>query len=132
VQVRDAAVTVDAQFDLQVGRGKVRLRLLGPFDQTDAITGKVFIEARIQIFFSLIEPIKIKVIEVYSRNQMNFNQSVGGAFHRTGYTTCAEERANYLSFSGAQVAIEPDHQPALHKRCQQVAKRYRGAIVGQG
>lgn len=49
----------------QVGRRQVRLRPVGPFDQTEAVSSigsKVFIQPRIEKFFRKVESIKIKVI----------------------------------------------------------------------
>jgi len=50
--------------DVQVGGGQIGDGLLRPFDQADAIASEVFVQACIQIFFRLIESIKIKVIQV--------------------------------------------------------------------
>jgi hypothetical protein len=50
--------------DAQVGRGKVIPSLVRPFDEADRPALKVFVQARIQVFFRLAEPIKIKVMQV--------------------------------------------------------------------
>jgi hypothetical protein len=55
---------INAESDMEVRRRQIGCRPLRPFDQTDAITSEVFLKTRIQVFFWLVESIKIKVIQV--------------------------------------------------------------------
>lgn len=49
---------------MQVGHGHIGNSPLRPFDQAGALSAKIFVEPRIEIFFWLIESIEIKVIQV--------------------------------------------------------------------
>ena len=60
----------EAQFDIRlrdVGQSLVR-----PFDKADPIACEIFIKPCIQEFIRVIEAIKIKVIQRYSRNSIRF------------------------------------------------------------
>lgn len=50
------------EVNAQIGRRHIRLRPVGPFDQTQTTVGKVFVQTRIEKLFRKIEPIEIKVI----------------------------------------------------------------------
>lgn len=123
------------QAEAQVRRDEIRLRLVRPFDQTDArcasLFGKVFIQTRIEIFFRLVEPIEIKVIEVYSRNWMNFNQGVGGALDRAVLAGGTQQAAHQRGLAGAEVAFEPDHAARGDGGGQLAAEIERGGFVGE-
>ncbi len=123
------------EHDAQVGRNEIGLCFVRPFDQADArcapVSGKVFIEARIKILFRLVEPIEIKVIEVYSRNWMNFNQGVGGAFHRAALASGAKQAAHEGGLAGAEVAFEPDHASGRDHGCQTATEFQGGGFVGK-
>ncbi len=97
------------QGKVQISRGKVGLGFVWPFDKTDAVAREVFVKSGLQILFWLIEAIKIKVIEVYPGNWVNFNQGVGWAFHWPGFTTSTQQCAHKSGFASAQVALQPDH-----------------------
>ena len=49
---------------MHIGGRQIRASFFRPFDEADAIAQKVFVKARINKFFRLFEPIKIKVIQV--------------------------------------------------------------------
>jgi hypothetical protein len=61
---RHAPDAINGEAEAQVGVRQIGNGMLRPFDQADAVASKVFIQARIQIFFRLTESIKIKVIQV--------------------------------------------------------------------
>lgn len=63
----DAGFTTNS-FDFELDT-KVRVRgkrssLVGPFDQADAVAFEVFVQACIEEFLWIDQPIKIKVIQV--------------------------------------------------------------------
>ena len=80
----------EAEYQLEVGLWNISCRFFGPLDQTDRIVPKVLTKPCILKLFRFTESIKIKVIQVYARNHVNFNQRVGRAFHRAGVTQCAQ------------------------------------------
>ena len=96
-----------------------------------SIAGKVLVETRIKILFWLIESIEIKVIEVYSRNRMNFNQRVGGAFHRAGVARRAQQAAHQSGLAGAQVAVQPCNVTGLQDAGKPGAEAQGGGLVGK-
>ncbi len=59
-----SSLILDGQSDAQVGRGKVFPCLVRPFDEADRPDLEVFVQACIEVFFRLAEPIKIKVMQV--------------------------------------------------------------------
>ena len=63
-EVGTTPVADDGKRNTQVGRGKVIPGLVRPFDEADRPALKVFVQARIQVFFRLAESIKIKVMQV--------------------------------------------------------------------
>lgn len=64
MDIGSPACTIDAQDDRQVGCGEQWRSPLGPFDQSDAIAFKVFVQASIEKFLRVRQAIKIKVIQV--------------------------------------------------------------------
>ena len=110
------------QFNAQIRRGEIRMGFVRPLHQTDArrvsMLRKVFIQPCIKILFRLVESIKIKVIEVYSRNRVNFNQRICRAFYRPGITRGAEQAANQCGFAGAQITFKPNDATRTN-RCGQ-------------
>lgn len=79
----------DMQRDLEVGRGKIRLGAVRPFDETDAVAFEVFFEAGFEKFFCIGEAIKIKVIYGYSRIFIRFDQGVSWALDLAGEAEAA-------------------------------------------
>ena len=63
-EIDPAPVILDGKADVQVGGGKVIPGLVRPFDEADRPALKVFVQARIQVFFRLAESIEIKVMQV--------------------------------------------------------------------
>lgn len=59
-----AAVACNGELNPQVRRRQVRRGLVWPFDQTDALPCKVFVQTCFKVFLWLVEPIEIKVIQV--------------------------------------------------------------------
>lgn len=80
----------EAEYQFEVGLWNISCRFFGPLDQTDRIVPKVLTKPCILKLFRFTESIKIKVIQVYARNHVNFNQRIGRAFHRAGVTQCAQ------------------------------------------
>ena len=80
----------ETEYQFEIGFRNITCRFFGPLDQTDRVLPKVLTEPCILKLFRFTESIKIKVIQVYARNHVNFNQRVGRAFHRAGMTQCAQ------------------------------------------
>jgi hypothetical protein len=99
--------------------------LFGPLDQANGIVTEVLAKPCIQELFWKVETIEIKVIPVYPRNHINFNQCVGRAFDRPGMAACAQQRTHEGGFPGAEVAVEPDD----HARRQQPGARWRPSLA---
>ena len=55
---------MDGQDHAEVRWRQIRAGLVGPFDQTDALPCKVFVQTGFKVFLWLIQPIEIKVIQV--------------------------------------------------------------------
>ena len=64
MDIGSPACSHEAQGDHQVCRGQQRRGLVRPFDQPDAIAIEVFVQACIEEFSRVGQPIEIKVIEV--------------------------------------------------------------------
>jgi epoxyqueuosine reductase len=128
----DAALLDHAEADVEIGWRKIWGGLVGPFDQANAVSGEILVKPRIEILFCLIESIEIKVIEVYSRNWMNFNQCVGRAFHRAGLAGCPQQSAHQGRFAGAEIAFEPDNAAGRHDLRKPATEFQRGGFIGEG
>jgi epoxyqueuosine reductase len=119
--------------DAQVGRDEIGLCFVRPFDQADArcapLFGKVFIQTRIEKLFRLIEPIEIKVIEVYSRNWMNFNQGIGRALHRAALASGAQQSADQCGLAGTKVTFKPYHASGRDDGSQTATQLQGGSFV---
>ena len=89
------------EYKFEIRLGNITRRLFGPLDETHRIRPKVLSEPRILKLFCFIEPIKIKVIQVYARNYVNFNQRVGRAFDRPLVSERTKHRTNQCRFPGA-------------------------------
>jgi epoxyqueuosine reductase len=105
--------------------------LLGPLDQANGIVSEIFAKPCINELFWKVEPIEIKVIPVYPRNHINFNQCVGGAFYRTDMAERAQHGAHQGGLPGAEVAVEPDHHPRSEQGRQLAAKLGGRGVVGE-
>jgi hypothetical protein len=71
-QLGTAASAVNGKAQLDIRLGDVGQSLVGPLDKAHTIAREVFIKPCIQEFVRLIEAIKIKVIQRYSRNCIRF------------------------------------------------------------
>ena len=60
----------------EVGRRHIIDGLLGPLDQAHGVVSEVLAKTGILKLFWFIETIKIKVIPVYARNYVNFDQCI--------------------------------------------------------
>jgi len=69
-----AAVAGKAENEGDVRRRDMAGGLFGPLDQTHGIVAEILAQPSIFKLFRMIETIKIKVIPVYARNNVNFNQ----------------------------------------------------------
>ena len=85
-----SSVSSKPENKFEVGFRNMTSRFFGPLDETHRIIPKVLSKPCILKLFCFIESIKIKVIQVYARNNVNFNQRIGRAFHRAGVTQCAQ------------------------------------------
>lgn len=109
----------------EIWRWPVFGSLFGPLDQANRIVTEVLAKPCIQELFWKVETIEIKVIPVYPRNHINFNQCVGRAFDRPGMAACAQQRTNEGGLARAEVAVEPDDH-ARRQRRGQVATQSAG------
>ncbi|HEX5612264.1 MAG TPA: hypothetical protein VFX67_06400, partial [Burkholderiales bacterium] len=76
---REAAGLREREPDLQVRRRQQAGGALGPLHDAERIRREVLPESCILPFLILLETIKIKVIQVYARKVINFNQRIGRA-----------------------------------------------------
>lgn len=63
-----ATSTINGKAQLEIRLGNVGQSLVGPFDKAYTVAREVFIKPCIQEFVRVVESIKIKVIQRYSRN----------------------------------------------------------------
>ena len=120
----------ETEYQLEIGLWNITSRFFGPLDQTDRVLPKVLTEPCILKLFRFTESIKIKVIQVYARNHVNFNQRVGRAFHGAGMTERTQYRAYQRRFPRPQIAIQPDHHPGMQVRRQLLPERGGCRLVG--
>lgn len=71
-QLGATTAALDGKMQFDIWLRKVRQGLVCPFDKAHAIGRKVFIKPCIQEFVRVVEAIKIKVIQRYSRNSIRF------------------------------------------------------------
>ena len=130
----------DFEFAPRAGKteheGEISLRhiaegIFGPLDQAHGIATEILAQPRIFKLFRMVETIKIKVIPVYARNYVNFNQCVGRALHRTPVAQCAQKRPGQRGLACAEVAIKPDHHAGRQQGRELPAKRNGCGLVGQ-
>ncbi len=103
-----------------------------PFNQANGIVAEILAQTSIDKLFRVVETIKIKVIPVYVRNYVNFNQRVGRAFHRPLMTERSKHGAHQRGLARAQVPVQPDHCACIEQRRQAPSQRNRRGLVGQG
>ena len=119
----------------KVGRRQIAGRLLRPLDQTNCIVAEILAKPCIQKLFRKVETIEIKVIPVYPRNHINFNQCIRRAFDRTDMTKCTQQCAHQGGLAGAEIAIQANHhawRKQWRERAPQAARRYRvGQVQGE-
>ena len=125
-----SSVSSKPENKFEVGFRNMTSRFFGPLDQTDRVLPKVLTEPCILKLFRFTESIKIKVIQVYARNHVNFNQRVGRAFHGAGMTERTQYRAYQRRFPRPQIAIQPDHHPGMQVRRQLLPERGGCRLVG--
>ncbi len=126
-----SSVSSKPENKFEVGFRNMTSRFFGPLDETHRIIPKVLSKPCILKLFCFIESIKIKVIQVYARNNVNFNQRIGRAFHRTGMSERAQHGANQRRFPRAQIAIQPDHHPGRQQRRQLPPERAGRRLIGK-
>jgi len=109
----------------EIGRRHIINGLLGPLDQAHGVVSEVLAKTGILKLFWFIETIKIKVIPVYARNYVNFNQCVSRAFHWSDVADPAQEGTGKRRLAGAEIAIEPDDH-AGNQQWRQIAPESKG------
>ena len=127
-----SSVSSKPENKFEVGFRNMTSRFFGPLDETHRIIPKVLSKPCILKLFCFIESIKIKVIQVYARNNVNFNQRIGRAFHRPLMPRLPEHRAYQRGLAGAQIPVQPDHHAAAEQRRQTTSQRNRRGFVRQG
>ncbi len=105
--------------------------LFRPFDKADTVISEIFFQSSIDKFFRIIETIKIKVIQVYARKYINFNQCVRRAFHRALVSQFPQQRTHQRGFARTQVAIEPDNHARSQQWCDFAPQRNGRGLVRQ-
>ena len=118
-----SSVSSKPENKFEVGFRNMTSRFFGPLDETHRIIPKVLPKPCILKLFCLIESIKIKVIQVYARNNVNFNQRIGRAFHGAGMTERTQYRAYQRRFPRPQIAIQPHHHAGTQVRRQFLPER---------
>ena len=121
----------DAQRDDEVGRRQPGQRPLRPFHEPDSVAGEIFVQACIEKFARVGQPIEIKVIQVYLRNSIKLNERIRRAFDIAGVTERAQQPARQRGLAGAEVALEPDGQPRRQRSGNGRTERKRAGLVGQ-
>jgi len=122
---------IDAQGNDEVGGRQPRQRPLRPFHEPDAIAGEVFVQARIEKFARIGQPIEIKVIQVYLRNSIKLNERIRRAFDVSGVAERPQQAARQRGLAGAEVTLEPDRELGRQHTRNRGAQRQRGRLVGQ-
>jgi epoxyqueuosine reductase len=117
--------------EFEIGRRHLAGGFFGPLDEAHAIIAEIFGKTGICKLFRLIEAIKIKVIPVYARNYVNFNQGVGRAFHRSVVTEPAQQRAHQRGLAGAEIAGQPDDHARPEQGRELAGQRGARRLVGQ-
>lgn len=105
--------------------------LFGPLDQTHGIVAKILAQPSIFKLFRMIETIKIKVIPVYARNNVNFNQRIGRTLHRPLVPQGAKQRARQRRLARAKLAVEPDDRARFEQGRQFPPERRSRFFVRQ-
>ncbi len=108
----------ETEDEREVGRRNMARGFFRPFDQTDGIVAEILAQTSIDELFRVVETIKIKVIPVYARNHVNFNQGVGGALHRPVMPELTEHRSHQCGLACTEVPIQPDHSACVEQRRQ--------------
>ncbi len=121
----------EAEDEHEIRRRNMARGFFRPFNQADGIVAKILAQTSIDKLFRDVETIKIKVIPVYARNYVNFNQRIGRAFHRPVMAPLTEHRADQRGLASAQVPIQPDHCSWVEQWCQALSQRNRCGLVGQ-
>lgn len=116
------------QFEIGV-RNKT-CRFFRPLNQANRVIPKVLTEPCILKLFCFIESIKIKVIQVYARNHVNFNQRIGRAFYRASVPQGSQHCTHERGFPRTKVAIQPDDHPGRQQGRQFLPERDGRALVG--
>ncbi len=125
--VHRTAVFGKAEANHEVSRRQAALGLFRPFDQANGIVTEILAKPCIHKLFWKVETIEIKVIPVYPRNHINFNQCIGRAFDRPAVTSCAQQCAHEGGLAGTKVAVKPDHH-AGNKQWRQLLPQTGGRV----
>ena len=112
----------------EISRRHIIDSLLRPLDQTHGVVSEVLAKTGILKLFWFIETIKIKVIPVYARNYVNFNQCVSRAFNRADVADPAQEGAGKRCLAGTEIAIEPDDH-AGNQQWRQIPPESQGCCL---
>ena len=120
-----------AKDERKIGRRNMPSGFLWPFDQANGILAEIFAQTSIGKLSWIIETIKIKVIPVYARNYVNFNQCISRAFHWTDVPQTSQQSTNQGGFSGTKIAIQPDNHPGHQHGRQKSPKSHRRLLIGE-
>ena len=121
----------DAQRDHEIGLRQPRDGALRPFDQADTIADEIFVKPGIEKFLGVRQPIEIKVIQVYLRDSIKFNESIGRALDVSCMAERAQQAARQRRLAGPQIALQPDRQPMRQYARERGTEFERGRLVGQ-
>ncbi len=120
-----------AEDEHEVGRRNVARGFFRPFNQTDRVVAEILAQTSIDKLFRVVETIKIKVIPVYARNYVNFNQRVGRAFHRPVMSQLTEHRAHQRCLACTKIPVQPHHRACVKQRRQASSQRDCRGLIGQ-
>src|SRR5690606_15335863 len=97
-------IGVRVEADPQVGRGQARPAHFRPFDKDDRGTREVLVETRFTPLFARGESIKIKVVQIESREIIRFEQRECRTLHTAAMPEGHEQGAGEGGLPGAEVA----------------------------
>lgn len=113
MNLREAAGMRKREPDLQVRWREQAGGTLRPLHDAQRIRREVLPESCILPFLVLLETIKIKVIQVYARKVINFNQRIRRALRAARVAKCMDEAARERGFARTKVAREVQHETAF-------------------
>lgn len=104
---------------------------LGPLDQADRVRAEVIAKACVLPFIGVSEAKKIKVVQVYARKRIKFNQRIGRALHLAAVAERRDDSARERRLACAQLAREVDDESRLERSREPRSEGEGGRFVGK-